>query len=508
MFPAPEEFEVLRQAQARGVLLSREDWKKTSALVKEKWLDPVMSHLRAYAQDDKVLVKLLEHTRLDIKTRIEYDPEAGVAYRQGEYNVVCISLCDIAKAQYFSKLGAFFAVRSFENAQWQRIGFIYGRDLGKALANGERAPWPRIDLVKDVGLSPEHAQGVFEISSDVLFHYITWLVLHEVGHHYLKHGYGESESLKKAREEELKADLWAFDTMDEMDYSLPILEGHLVGLVVIEQAQSQAGLIVPEVQCSHPSWSTRLQQLQDLLKRNAPATSRWIHFGRAINTIHRVTGEEHFMKVGILFPRDPKRIGSVLGYFTVDGETSILATEYGDTGAYLYGRDIEHPNCAVLLHVKTPFAHSSEMDWYTTEAGQLKGVNRFEVILWSVGSYTEEEIGGVKLRDFMLLSPIEFSTNALHKVEKREDVRSEVEKLLIDVLRAQGELFLRYAKGSVPFKQIDAEWKRLREDHQTLLKAKLGNENFKKYQEEIEQNELFKLGIERLGKFITHANVP
>lgn len=96
----------------------------------------------------------------------------------------------------------------------------------------------------------------------VLANTITWAVLHEVGHHVLKHTRTAAGSYHESRQNELKADVWAFSYMKKLGYSLFGLGGFMDARVWTEKCLSDLGLIDDEKKSTHPSWQNRNKALR------------------------------------------------------------------------------------------------------------------------------------------------------------------------------------------------------------------------------------------------------
>lgn len=491
-----EQFKTLKRAQLSGDLPTREELKKLSTWVAQSWLDPVISNLRFMGGNDKNLLLWLDLFRLDINSHIELEPEP-VSYIDGEYSIVAVSICDIMKAQYCANIAALAGISTVESLEelFQKIGFAYGQDLAAAISKGQRPPWPSLDITQ-LGLSFEHVEGVREMSNRALVHYITWLILHEIGHHQLNHLSNDADNKQKSihdfRQEEIDADLWAFKYMNTIAYSLPILKWFLLSLNMTEEIDTIAGQTIPESQSDHPRWSTRLGVLEDFIEHNMPTLSKWIYFGCAGMATDMRTGQQQFSKFELMIPGNPKEMGTVMGFYYVNGELTLVATEYVDGCAYLYARDVD---TYLLLHMKKPFEFSSEVDIYM--AGKENGFNRLKMERWSFSDILNEERSGLTMRSLMDLSALETMTHPIREIEENPDMSAEIEQLIAGFLADQGDIILRYNKGKISPQQFNTEWQNITAEAQDKLKAKLGDDKFEQYQKKIESNAAYQLGMTR-----------
>ncbi len=498
-----QDFEALKKMQTGGELPTNEELKKISTRIKKNYLNHVVVNLQEKLSGNKELLELLNNLKLDVKSHITFSP-VSQSYRIGESRFVDIDMGEILSAQYFCDMGSLALIRSSKVVKLiKQIMFQYGQDLIAALKRGVQDTWPKLDLTK-LGLSQSCVEELHLESIEIMLTFVTFLVLHEIAHHKLGHtSHPPPKSLEQSRNQELAADFWAIQKMNEMDYSLVYLEVLFTTFTLIETIQSGGDQLVYESENTHPRWDTRGGQLVDFIHNNQAPQSTWISLRSFDIVKHQHTGQHLFFKYELMFPRNPADIGTNLAFFYINNQLHIVAIEYGPEGAFLYENDTKDTFC---IHVKTPFAFSSEVDWYIVDKTNAETIKyQFNAKRISFAYYNEEEKGGIKVRDFLRMSPLKELRSILYKVEEREDVRTEMDMLLKESLINQGNLMLRYKKCQVSFQDFISEGVRLSTETAELMRAKMGDRNFKMYQTEVLKNKAVQLGMDKLlGRSMTN----
>jgi hypothetical protein len=113
-------------------------------------------------------------------------------------------------------------------------------------------------LGKDTYFNAFYINMNFLLMDDTLM----WSFLHEVGHLALKHRTKDKLAYAESRRREEAADQWASSTMKELGYSLFGIAYQLYGQARVESCLKPLGLITPETESTHPSFTRRYSSMK------------------------------------------------------------------------------------------------------------------------------------------------------------------------------------------------------------------------------------------------------
>jgi hypothetical protein len=91
---------------------------------------------------------------------------------------------------------------------------------------------------------------------------LMWFFLHEVGHLALRHKAEDRLAYAESRKREEAADQWASAAMKELGYSLFGIAYYLYGQTRVETCLRPLGLITPEAESTHPSYTSRYSSMK------------------------------------------------------------------------------------------------------------------------------------------------------------------------------------------------------------------------------------------------------
>lgn len=239
-----------------------------------KLLAEVLTQLRAKSTErgDEELNELLQKVRIvvPLKSLIEEYPGAYALPPDptNQEHLVLIESRWLNQVAGFAELGALYALPwygdpwpSFANDIFNQFCQRYQAIYKEAVQKNQPLPVYQFDFEDFFSRSnPEFGVDflIFDkLSGVVLTNTWVWTVLHEVGHHALKHTSTLDASNQASRQRELAADKWAFNRMKDLGYSFIGVGSYLVARAMTDFCFGQLGLVVIEGNSTHPTWEKR-----------------------------------------------------------------------------------------------------------------------------------------------------------------------------------------------------------------------------------------------------------
>lgn len=237
----------------------------------------VLEQLRhqSAALGDTQLSTLLLRVRIEVPRKSVVD-EAPNAYAlppdfEGT-SLIQIEERWMAQVAGFSELGALFALRPyrdpftrFADQTFRSFCADYQHAHRTAVRQGRSPPTYQFEFEPYLSRSdPRNATDYIlldKLMGVVLVNTITWTVLHEVGHHALRHSVERAENNEAKRARELAADSFAVKQMEKLGYSHYGVAGFMYARVMTETCRGELDL-VETASGTHPSWALRDRQLR------------------------------------------------------------------------------------------------------------------------------------------------------------------------------------------------------------------------------------------------------
>lgn len=518
-------FDEFKKLEEQGILPSHEEFKELSEIVKKKFFDSVVSNLRFQAESMKEtdILELLNNLRFTIKPHVELDPDPGISYISRDRKYIDISLMDVSRSVAVSKFAAIILAGSEREGDIAyNIGFNYAQEIARFLDHGDKPLWPSVDY-NQLDIHPSYQEGLKEYSSYIHWEYLTWLLLHEMGHHVLQHfDDSDEESLEQLRQKEKEAEIWAFDRMNTLGYSLPLVYNYMLANTAFEIIRFNAEAIIAEAipsetESAHLSWNTRTQIMQDYLEQVSPVNNKWIFLNFSSMAKGHRTDSEIFVTYNLIYPLTIEKQGN-LCYLTIEeGKTEflyIMVIEYENDEAHLYSLNIE----GYYIHIKNPFAFSPEVKVSISIAKgdrinppQLDYTNPNDAVLFSdvdekfeynfimnrfsIAAIYDYEKMGIKIRDMQEISYVELMSEQFTKMDLSQNQQSIAKKIVNDSLNAQRELMLQCGKGLLSLEKLAEKNGLLSVQMNENLKREIGELNLTKYRDLISKDQFFKLGM-------------
>lgn len=236
-----------------------------------KMVAGVLMQLRdaAKRQGKYKLLALLNKTRISVpnKSLVKHSPNA-YAY-PGENNKKWIMIEErwMKQVAGFSELSALFAIAE-ANWGFKKQFHDFYRDYCRRFQNEYRVrSSTNRSLIYQFRIGDYYSRtdnvnsGVYatfdKVSGVTFVNTIVWTVLHEMGHHALKHTEKDEHRNSVRRKDELAADSWAFKRMQELGYSLYPVGAFFLGRDWSENCFRDLGLVGEEADRTHPFWYNR-----------------------------------------------------------------------------------------------------------------------------------------------------------------------------------------------------------------------------------------------------------
>lgn len=128
------------------------------------------------------------------------------------------------------------------------------------------------------GISLQQAQSDVTKLLGIAIEWTTkaWAIAHEISHHIYRDTQTPAKSFSEVRKRELRADIRAFELMNNASYSMVLLYRYMHFMASVEQVKKRAGQLKDDQHRTHPFWSERLQALQVFMNENVPPKNRMV----------------------------------------------------------------------------------------------------------------------------------------------------------------------------------------------------------------------------------------
>jgi hypothetical protein len=229
----------------------------------------IIDDLRRAAGTNEKLKPLLERLRVRATEESDYELYPNAYAKPGkDIDLIVIEAPFLGVIGGQASVGALFAT-GWPNAN--DFFDLFCRDFKASYKQSSKEPSKEVkyylfDLDKYLHAKKTYYRVLIDrlyamVADDTLI----WYFLHEAGHHALRHQpevSSNDESRRKSRQKEEEADRWASSTMQELGYSLFGISHYLYGRAMSEKCLTELGLITPENQSTHPSYSSRFSNMK------------------------------------------------------------------------------------------------------------------------------------------------------------------------------------------------------------------------------------------------------
>jgi hypothetical protein len=478
---ANESVQAEREAAAA---IERELLRDLDAVVlsaRQTWLLPVLEDLRRRAGHDTKLHALLQ--RLDIRAiplpRPLWGPNAVATYHEASGQpIVEIDAVFLLGLSRLADLGALALAAMPEVSDVVRAaGFQYGLEAARARREGKAARAFEFRL-RDAVLSPVLRSAAERLSAEVFAAGVCWVVLHEVAHHMLHLGRPPPATPQAARAQELQADAWAFQVMEEIGYGLGGADAALSALEVGEAMQSMAAGGADAGESGHPRWQERRQALLARHDTRRPPS------GRQLGLLYFTGGEgqpversEIWVPVG-----DPDRDGDLYALvFDPTRRVQRLPFEWTGDALHLYGRDKQALSELVIhdarraYHPQLGFINTTLADGHVTRSASAG-------IRLSTAPLAHGTVGPVAAQEALNMAPRAVMTRVLASIPGLGAARQAAAlQEWTTLVTAARRALIGYARGQLSLAAASAQIDAAQERGRARLAEVLGREGLARY---------------------------
>ncbi len=429
---------------------------------KEEELIPVLTLMRKYSQRRPDLFRLLNSAQI-IVPGFYSDPGASSFKIEGYY-IVSINLDLLLDYTALSELVALSVAAHprFESIYQQTLSYYetflsafrpgLGAEGYLIISNVRRflSDATEIDYNQEMGKI---------IRRDI----IAWVVLHEISHHILKHTSQKQLSLSEKRNAELAADLSAAKLLNELGLNLTYVKSFLQVKARMEPVLIQNGYQADEDKSDHPSWTTRFNALKDYMDHNPPIQNAWIGFGGEKFVEEELldrenkklikTGKYELTQMHFLFPADPAswshRGFDIPARHEFGQWVHAIAVSFENGQAHLYWRSDVFLNHVII---ESPYTYTSRITFSITTIANGKKydaqtiLNRDSAFRWH---QSNKSFHGIPLVEVQSVSQGALMLKHLSEIVEDKSVLSLAERIINQVVKSEGELFLDYMRGEI-----------------------------------------------------------
>jgi len=469
----------------------------------KKDIDPIFINLASAFSKDKKLSSLLKAVRLEIFARFTgpYSAKAA-ADRSGAYRSIQVDMSFISSTRIIARVAACEIIlpKSFHSLiqTWKQA---VGEVIRKAIQSGAHiSSMPSFnywDFQADQMLNKYIEHFAEKAYLDIL----TWVILHEMAHHYLGHLDSEAHTDQISRERELAADFWGFQKMKSLGYSLAMVFHFLVIQAELEEkiygSVAEAG--------SHPSWYARARRLAAHFDPNERIARPIKLLQCVLESKNQRTGGLYTTDAAIMFPINPTEYGSVLGAITVGNKFQFLATKIIGKKAYLYGRVLDGRSNKIIVKNADSYLPTIEIrDTDSPSSAPYCTGAAFENHL--VHYHGVMQRANIPVRQLFMQSPRAITAQTLRSTLAGPAALRAAQSAVDLHIIAQNDLVYGYMKGkqslSSTEKALNAESKR----YMRHLRAALGSDCFARFESALYKQDFIHFGMSNLLRLSRDSN--
>ena len=374
-----------------------------------KMIASILMQLRDLAKkkDQYELLELLNRTRFSVpfESLKQQSPNA-YAYNENNQNLIIVEQRWMDQVAGFSDLAALFAIAeagwSFKD-QFHDFYRSYCRRFQQAYRSRTSSSPALIYQfrISDYYSRSDSRNAGFYITYDkvagvTFYNTIVWTVLHEMGHHALKHTSVPNPSYAQRRADELAADRWAFERMRDLGYSLYPTGAYFLAREWSEECFRDLNLVKDESESTHPNWFNRTTPLvEDFSWRNAADQISRIYFLPMLLP----NGQATYV---VLSLSDPSR-GTLQATLMQFSRVIPAIAEWGEKTVVVYVRDADRGRYEYTLKNPYQVLVSVEQRQYDSQ-NKLVGIVELQAIQQDVVAFDFLTTGGIRFGDVRVMA--------------------------------------------------------------------------------------------------------
>ncbi|HET9387405.1 MAG TPA: hypothetical protein VFO67_19875 [Gemmatimonadales bacterium] len=455
-----------------AMVIPRGELRDFAKRAETEYVNPVKENLFAYYGKDVRLIALLDQIQIRLPLVLQEPAPNARAKREGGARQLEVDLDLLAELNHLADTAAI--LRMSDPALLQHLAGAT-REFRSRLQGAKSDALPPFPFVvrRDVP-DPETRAMAQHLALGSFLSAVSWVVLHEIAHHYLCHleptpcGSKEPWSLSERAQEE-QADRWAFEKMYEMGYSLLGVRSMLAAEATIMRLRNETLKPPPVESGTHPTILQRVAMIDRLLTA-LPAQRHPI---RWFAVIVENPGDPAQVRVQeFAVPIRPDEDGYVVAASPEGGDRPLLGVARVQSTIRLYGRDETHFSEVIFSEIDAPvarvtFRHRRRSD------GRLFGVQRPAYhVDWA--TFQHLKVGNVAVRDVLGSSPIDLLRNALLAASVPSAGRAGIEREYLSALSTMRQTFVDYARGTTGSSEAAKALQSAGERASAMLKERLG----------------------------------
>ena len=414
----------------------------------EKYIRPVIDGLKKRRQKDIKFLQYLENIKPFIDTKVTRYPNAW-AYDNQDKSFIQIDSVFLLDVFHVAKLGATTLIYSNKNDKlFELITIEYLSDCVNNFQHNKPLPPFYVNL-EDFGVNAEHMKAIEDVTNDVMYNFVTYVILHEMGHIYLGHTNRHPVDSLQSQKNELAADTWAFQRMIEMDYSLPLLEAALAANGMLEISRTAAGYAGTD---THPTWQKRTEQLDNFRRNNSPLLNRYIHLSGMTVLFSKQLTISYKIDLILSTQIDNQGLSDGAIIFASVGKEDFSdwilgVVEYKNETASFYLRMADH---LLEIIVEHPKAHST-MGYINRRGLNGQDLGKIPLLFhhFGVGCTSEQINEWGRTGEAIEFDLLQFHKNTLSSFNIDDNTKTKALKLIRTATELERRIKLRYSKGTL-----------------------------------------------------------
>lgn len=434
----------------------------------KKTISFAVENLKIVTAQDVNLSQWLDLLQLKTKIVSHIGPSAFATMKNG-YPVVQIDMMFIMRCHQIAELAGLVMAGPSGNTMYT-IGKNYGRELQKSIFEDAAPPPIKINLDSLI-LQPGQDVAAKAFRHIALGAAIQFVILHEIGHHQLKHFNRQPRNLAESREWELAADTWAIKKMLNIGYSLDPLSVIMFSFQLEEEIRKNLGLTQPIEYSSHPSWSQRRGNLERFNIKNPSSFGNWM--GIIIVTSDIITGK--FYANELFVPRRP--MFGISHYYQF-GRWVKMAVDFTEDGSiHVYGRSSIAMNEIIITNFESLYPNIT-LKHINLKTNQTSTLNT-RGYQYDFGQHMSNIVfdhNNITIRDILTIDPLDIFKEYLISVEQRPEIVNQVIKIQEQLFIEYNDLLVQYARGLTSKQSVMQLFEYKRKISWAQMRSLMGNE--------------------------------
>jgi hypothetical protein len=464
-----------------------------TAYLRKVIITPAVQNLRVASVRDPNLAPWLDLLKLVTPLSVETGPNA-LARMDNGMPVVQIDMMFILKCFGISDMAGVYMSNPSEKTMFA-MGKQYGLKLGESIKKDDSSPVITLNL-DNLNLGPAQRVSAESMGNLAFGSVIQWVILHEIGHHQLRHFDRNPKDLTESREWELAADTWAIQKMQQLGYGLDPLLASMEMFELDDELRRSGGLIKPVELSTHPSWNQRVANLKRFDAKKPSSFGNWI----CIAEVSSDASTGVFFTNELLIPRRP--MPGVLSQYCQFGRIVQMPVEFSNDGSvHIFGRTSAELSEITVSHLSSlyPDIYFKYTDLSTGKVSE-SSTRGYQMDMGAIMSSPVKGFPNLTIKDALQADPLDWFKKFLLSVENRTEVINKVVRVQEQLLSGTNNLLIAYAKGTIELTTAQQKMQRLATEKADEMKLLLGDAKFTSLREKMLASPTTAAAFEKLLK--------